>query len=261
MNTNMHKLPIITMALSLLCVSLALAQNATDRQPPPHLRVPPANGVVYGVAPNTPAPDGIGETVKSAVYAGEYTNDVLTYLPWEDVSVVRPLAAGSSIPADSMVRSASGELFSLNDAVKRQPTVLIFYRGGWCTYCNAHLRELQKSEPELEKLGYQILAVSTDTPEDIRKFTAENPLNYTLLSDTRLEVAERFGLRYKVSETYLKHVEKLDLQTKTGGYLLTPGAFILDTQGVIRFAYVNNNYSVRVSQKNLLQAARDALKN
>jgi hypothetical protein len=57
------------------------------------------------------------------------------------------------------------------------------------------LRELQASVPELTKLGYQILAVSTDTPEEILKFNADSHLSYTLLSDTRLEVAARFGLR------------------------------------------------------------------
>lgn len=258
MRIRAGKLLLIATVLGTLCTGGASAQNA-NRQPSPRLKTPPADGVAYGVPPGTRAPDGIGETVKDAVHAGEYTADVLTYLPWEDASVVRPLAVGTPVPDGSVVRTESDEPFSLNDAVKRQPTVLIFYRGGWCPYCSAHLRQLQKSEPELEKLGCQILAVSTDTPEELRKFKSGNQLTYTLLSDTRLDVAARFGLRFKVSETYLKHVEQLDLETKTGGYLLTPCAFVIDRQGVIRFAYVNNNYSVRVGQDKLLQAARDAL--
>jgi peroxiredoxin len=239
------------------------ASEAGARQLPPAARRTPtadgATGVVYGVAPGTLAPDGIGVTIKRAVTAGEYNTEELTYVPWEDVSVVRPLAVGSSVPEGSVVHSASGKPFNLNQAVRRQLTVLIFYRGGWCPYCNAHLRELQKSETELKQLGYQILAISTDTPEEIRKFNASNHLSYTLLSDDKLEVAARFGIRYKVSETYLRHVRNLDLKSKNGGYLLTPGAFIVDRRGVIRFAYVNNNYSVRVSQDKLLQAARKVL--
>jgi peroxiredoxin len=235
------------------------SDTAQERTPPPRLRVPNADGVIYGVPPGTRAPDGVGVTVKRAVHAGDYNTTVLTYLPWEDSSVTRPLGVGSFIPADSVVRTAADSQLSLNEAVKRQPTVLIFYRGGWCPYCNAHLRELQKSEPELQKLGYQILAVSTDTPAEVSKYLAENKLSYTLLSDAKLQVAAKFGIRYKVSETYLSHVKQLDLRAKNGGYLLTPAAFIVDRRGVIRFAYVNNNYSVRVGQDKLLAAARDAL--
>jgi peroxiredoxin len=51
----------------------------------------------------------------------------------------------------------------------------------------------------------------------------------------------------------------VDLQAQTGGYLLTPGAFVLDRSGTIRFVYTNNNYSVRVKQNVLLDAARAAL--
>jgi peroxiredoxin len=258
--------------LGILHAAGAIAQNAptpagnaaSARQLPPASRRTPtpegAAGVVYGIDGGTAAPDGIGVTVKRAVTAGEYNVDELTYVPWEDASVIRPLLAGSSIPDDSVVRSAAGEPYSLNQAVRRQPTVLIFYRGGWCPYCNAHLRDLQASEPELKKLGYQILAISTDTPEEIRKFNADRHLTYALLSDATLDVAARFGIRYKVSQTYLDHVRDLDLKAKNGGYLLTPGVFIFDRRGVIRFAYANNNYAVRASQEKLLQAAREALR-
>jgi len=255
-------LPFLTI-LVLLQIPAATAQQtpAADapRPPPPRLRVPREDGVIYSVEPGTIAPDGVGATVKSAVWAGHYDTEILTYVPWQDDSIIQPLSAGASIPQDSVVRTMSGEPFSLNEAVRDNPTVLMFYRGGWCPYCNAHLRDLQETEAELQQLGYQILAVSTDTPDEIREFNADKNFSYTLLSDDKLEVAAKFGLRYKVVQEYLDHVANLDLPAKNGGYLLTPGAFIVDRQGVIRFAYANNNYSVRVSYDSLMQAARDAL--
>jgi len=259
----MNKLLILVAIFGVLHTPLSAAQEApaadAPRPPPPRLRVPREDGVIYSVEPGTIAPDGVGATVKSAVWAGHYDTDILTYVPWQDESVIRPLSAGDSIPENSVVHTMAGETFSLNDAVKDKPTVLMFYRGGWCPYCNAHLRDLQKTEPELQALGYQILAVSTDTPDEIREFNADKNFSYTLLSDAKLEVAARFGLRYKVVQEYLDHVANLDLPAKNGGYLLTPGAFIVDRQGIIRFAYANNNYSVRVSHDSLMEAARDAL--
>ena len=166
------------------------------------------------------------------------------------------------MPAKSVVRTLDGKEFDLNAAVASQPTVLIFYRGGWCPYCNAHLRELQQSAPALAEMGYQILAISTDTPDALRATLDRLELDYQLLSDASVEVADSFGLKYKVKDEYLGHVKndhETDLVAQNGGYLLTPGAFVMSTDGVIRFAYVNMNYAVRIRQESLLKAARQAL--
>jgi peroxiredoxin len=87
-------------------------------------------------------------------------------------------------------------------------------------------------------------------------------LSYTLLSDASLGVAAKFGLKYKVKPSVLESLKQahVDLVQQNGGYLLTPAAFIVDTRGVIRFAYTNTNYTVRVGQPALLAAARAALK-
>jgi peroxiredoxin len=43
---------------------------------------------------------------------------------------VCPILTGTTIPAVTL-RTAKGEAFDLNSAVSRQPSVLVFYRGGW----------------------------------------------------------------------------------------------------------------------------------
>lgn len=43
---------------------------------------------------------------------------------------IRPLLIGASVPEVS-VQSLTGEEVDLAAAVRSQPTVLIFYRGGW----------------------------------------------------------------------------------------------------------------------------------
>ncbi len=43
---------------------------------------------------------------------------------------VRPLLIGAQVPAVT-VRTDEGKPFALLDALRKQPTVLIFYRGGW----------------------------------------------------------------------------------------------------------------------------------
>ena len=43
---------------------------------------------------------------------------------------VCPILTGTTIPAVTL-RTADGEAFDLNAAVSQQPSVLVFYRGGW----------------------------------------------------------------------------------------------------------------------------------
>ena len=245
-----------TLCVAMLASPIVFAQGGPPGPPPPG----PPPDMPPPLPVGTPAPDGLGVTVGPAPTAGNM--DETGFGPWVDISTVSPLQSGDAIPENSTLLATDGTTFDLNAAVARQPTLLIFYRGGWCPYCNAHLRELQGSADALQEMGYQILAVSTDTPSQLEEFAASVSIDYTLLSDSTVEVAANFGLRFQVVEHYLDHVHNdrgRDLRTQTGGYLLTPGAFVLDQSGTIRFAYVNNNFAVRISQDALLDAARSAL--
>jgi len=230
--------------------------------PPP---LPRGGAGVKPVMPGTAAPDGLGVTMARSPTAGAYDTDTLTYVPWADPAEIRPLQVGEALPAGSVVRDASGAEVDLDAAVRQQPSVLIYYRGGWCPFCNAHLRELQKIVPELTGMGYQLLAVSTDPVEAVRAHEESTNYSYRLLSDADLGLAAKLGLKYKVVDQYIEHVRSLpaghafDIVERTGGYLATPAAIVFDTRGVACFVYANNNYTVRVSQQALLDAARAAL--
>src|SRR5690606_38479477 len=51
------------------------------------------------------------------------------------------MAVGDSIP-DVKVQTAAGETISLKQLTSAKPSVLIFYRGGWCPFCTRHLKDL-----------------------------------------------------------------------------------------------------------------------
>ena len=48
----------------------------------------------------------------------------------------------------------------------QRPTIVIFYRGGWCPYCNMQLSDLRLVEPKLRAQGFEIVFLSTDRPRD-----------------------------------------------------------------------------------------------
>ena len=217
-----------------------------------------------GTPKYTAAPDGIGETMRDGASPNPYTKDTVTYVPWEEGSKMDPLKVGSKLPKGSVAWTKAGEKLDLNKSVMDTPTLLIYYRGGWCPFCSIYLNELQKSVPALEEMGYQLLAVSTDTVEALKAYD-DSELNYQLLADPDLTLATHLGIKYKVVKEYIEHVKSIpddrafDLEKRNGGFLVTPSAFVIDTTGTIRFVYANDNYTVRASQDSLLKAAKAAL--
>jgi peroxiredoxin len=174
-------------------------------------------------------------------------------------SEVSPVLTGTEIP-DVTVRNVEGESLQLREKVSDKPTVLVFYRGGWCPYCNRHMADLQQVEDDITAMGYQILAISADRPEKLRESANENNLDYTLLSDSPMEASKAFGLAFKVDEaTVERYLQNgIDLEGDSGydhHLLPVPAVFILNTDGIIQFQYVNPDYRTRIKSEVLLAAA------
>ncbi len=172
----------------------------------------------------------------------------------EDIS---PLLPGEQIPV-LRLQKASGEMFDLNKSVSQKPTILVFYRGGWCPYCSKQLAGLQEIEKDLAKMGYQVLAISTDSPENLTATMGKQKLSYTLLSDADLNAAKRFGIAFKGPKSYDKFLPEASGGKNVDKLLPVPSVFILNKKGSILFEYVNPNMTQRLSAP-LLKVAASAL--
>src|SRR5213594_2012090 len=92
-----------------------------------------------------------------------------------------PLKVGDSIP-DVALRTEENKEVKLRALVSEKPTVLIFYRGGWCPYCMRHLQSLATIEKDLLDAGVQLLAISMDQPSKLRETPNRDKLGYRLFS-------------------------------------------------------------------------------
>lgn len=176
---------------------------------------------------------------------------------------VHPLGKGDKTP-NATLRRPDGQQVNLADLLAVKPTVLIFYRGDWCPVCNTHLRQVATLEQEFLAMGYQLLAVSPDRPEELRKTAAKQGLKYQLLSDSDMVLARAFGLAFRVDDPTLKKysVYGIDLEKSSGRshhLLPVPAVYIVDTRGVIQFAYWDPNYKERLDPGELLSACRKVL--
>lgn len=174
---------------------------------------------------------------------------------------ISPVLTGTQIP-NATLQTVNGKRVQLQNLISQKPTVLIFYRGGWCPYCNAHLAELQEIEQQLVHLGYQTLAISPDKPELLKKSISKHNLDYTLLSDSPMDASKAFGLAYKVGKETVKRYKKngMDLEANSGydhHLLPVPAVFLVNPDGLITFQYVNPDYKTRINSKVLLTAAEE----
>lgn len=182
----------------------------------------------------------------------------------ETAEQVSPLLNGQHIPATVQVTTSEGKKLSLGQVLNNKKTVLFFYRGGWCPFCNTQMGQLKKIENQLTKLGFQLIGISTDNAQDLQISIGKHQLNYQLLADFNSVTSQAFGLAYyssqKVTDRYLAKMDlKNPLQKNKAGderlVLPVPAIYVIDNQGLVQFNYVNPNYKVRLHEALLLKAA------
>ena len=156
---------------------------------------------------------------------------------------VTPLLVGAETPSVTL-SDQNGKAVELDDVLSGKSTVLIFYRGGWCPYCNTHLGELAAMEKDLKALGYQVVAISPDKPEQIGATDLKHDLSYQLLSDSEYKAMEAFGIAF---------------DNRRRGKLPVPSVFLITPDKRISFQYVNPNYRFRIPGKLILAAAETGL--
>lgn len=186
--------------------------------------------------------------------------DVLSYQVPATAEDIHPLLVGAEIP-ELILRNSEGDPVNLNEVISNKPTVLLFYRGGWCPVCNIQLNGIKTIESELVRLGYQFIGISADRPEKIRDTIKKHDQKYLLLSDNKMTGAKAFGIAFKVDEKTLNKYKEygIDLEDASGEthhILPVPAVFVIGTDGIIKFEYINPDYRVRLDPEVLLAAAK-----
>ena len=103
---------------------------------------------------------------------------------------------------------------------------------------------------DIRSTGTDLLTISPQQPEFNSKLIKEKNLTFDLLSDPGNRVAKTYGLVHALPED-LKQIYLqfgIDLGKYNGDDSWTlpmPGRFIIDRSGIIRYAEVNPDYTVR----------------
>jgi peroxiredoxin len=207
----------------------------------------------------------------------EQVNDVTaaaaTRLPAEVVAVFaseRAALAGRGIPVGAVavgdklasfaLADATGRTRTLEELTANGPAVIVFYRGGWCPYCNVTLRTYQRDLlPELSSHSARLVAISPETPDASLSTQEKAELTYTVLSDTGARLASSLGITFDPSEEGLAAQRTLGVDIRTtradGGTVLPmPTVLIVDRDQIVRFVDIHPDYTGRAEVNEILAA-------
>ena len=109
------------------------------------------------------------------------------------------------------------------------------------------MRRWEDLRPELDARGIELVAISTDTPEQIRAGRAKHGAKVTLLADPDLSVTKQYGL-----------VNRPGLAPGGIRALPIPTTLLVDAHGVVRWIDQATDYAVRSNPERVLAAIREA---
>jgi peroxiredoxin len=155
---------------------------------------------------------------------------------------------------------ATGAPVSLGQIVESGPAVIVFYRGGWCPYCNLALRTYQRELlPRLAEYGARLVAISPQSPDQSLSTAEKAQLGFTVLSDPGSRLARRIGIAFQQADEVLAAQRELGLdlaQVNAEGstQLPRPTVLVIDQEGTVRFADVQPDYTARTEVADIVAA-------
>jgi peroxiredoxin len=166
---------------------------------------------------------------------------------------------GSPLPHGDLL-DATGQPATLAQHLGGKPAVIVFYRGGWCPYCNIALRTYQaRLLPALTERGIGLVAISPQAPAGSPSANEPAELSFTVLSDPGNQMAGQLGILTAPSDGALAAQLRLGLDLtqvnadRTNG-LPMPTVVIADADGVIRWIDVHPDYTTLTEPDQVLQA-------
>ena len=162
---------------------------------------------------------------------------------------------------DFALPNALGNRVSLFERLAQGPVVLVFYRGGWCPYCNFQLQALQRVLPDIQSLGASLMAISPQPPDASLSTQKKNALSFEVLSDVGSTVIRQWHLAYEMAEAlrepYLKAGYDLPTINGQGDWVLPITAtYVIAPDHTVTWARVDEDHMVRAEVDDVLDALR-----
>ena len=182
----------------------------------------------------------------------------------EESGVLESAVNVGDIAPDFSLSNAEGKTVSLYKELKKGPVVLMWYRGGWCPYCNITMHYMQEYVEDFRALGAELVALTPENPDDALTMAEKHDLQFEVLSDLHNVVAHQYGVVFsltpEVHKIYEESFKLSEYNSNENGELPLAATYVIDTDGKVTYAFLHPDYRVRAEVDDIL-AALQALKN
>lgn len=166
------------------------------------------------------------------------------------------LTVGEMAP-DFELPDTHGRRISLAGLLERGPAVLVFYRGGWCPYCNLQLRAFHRALPRIKAAGAGLVAISPQSLDRMESTAVEEELAFPLLSDLGNRVARLFGLAWRIPAEIValyarRGIDFTALNGTAESELPLAASFVVSTEGIVRLAQVDIDFRQRAEPDDIV---------
>jgi peroxiredoxin len=165
-------------------------------------------------------------------------------------------AVGQPLP-EFTLPNARGVYVDSQDLIAKGPLVLSFNRGGWCPYCRTELAAWAEAMPQLHRAGGTFVSITPEVGGRAAAMRAALGLDAEVLCDVDHGVALELGLAFhlggELRQRYLAC--GLDLSEAYGSaswFLPVPATFVIDREGIVRFAFIDPDFRVRAEPRDVL---------
>ncbi len=106
----------------------------------------------------------------------------------------------------------NGRAWRSRDHVGRRFLVVYFYPAAMTGGCTDQACAFRDNRSQLQALGAEVVGVSGDRVDGLRRFKRANRLNFPLLSDTQGTIARAFGVPVGAGGSITRHIGSEDVE-------------------------------------------------
>lgn len=236
--------------LVFLTVTLSLARRARTRPTLPGISALAVLGIGLSVAALLLRP---GSGAPAAVALAASGAGVLAiYLLWSSRFGRRPsepLTLGAKLPALPLAR-AGGAPFTVRELAGR-PALIFFYRGNWCPFCVAQIKEVVSLYREIASLGVRVVLVSPQPDDQTVALAKRFQVPIDFLVDRGNAAARALGIEDRGGVPL--GLGRLGYDPDT----VLPTVIVLDRDSRVHWVDQTDNYRVRPEPETFLPVLRD----
>lgn len=152
---------------------------------------------------------------------------------------------GTKMP-DVSFKTTDGKSIKISKYMNA-PAVILFYRGNWCPFCMAQIKELSKEYRKIKERGASLIFISPQSPKHTKSLAKKFDIPAVFLIDENLKAAKQLNI-FNAFGTPLG-MEVLGYSTDN----VFPTLIITDKKGIVRLADLTDNYRVRPEPENYLR--------